>query len=211
MVTHDFVWIARLYRHDGHMQAIRTLIKDSVELFAQALHAMRHDDVSDTEDEDMIHAREAQQANAFAATIDGNDAQLSKRHAGRKATLPLSERKAILAALKAWTNESLRWRNGFEPEAGYPWRSINDLATAGKCLDGLCHRYHVNTGQVYNHSFPSLPISDAGETSTTEVGYRLITPPPTPNAPSLGRPLEARDLWGTEPIGFHGSPPEGLE
>lgn len=37
--------------------------------------------------------------------------------------------------------------------------------------------------------------------------HDLAEPPPTPSAPSLGRPLEARDLWGTEPIGFHGSPP----
>ena len=94
--------------------------------------------------------------------------------------------------------------------AGFSRLSLTAPTDAGATRGGrLPHEKPAfERDRRYNHSFPSMPISDAGETSTAEVGYRLITPPPTPSVPNLGRPLEARDLWGTEPIGFHGSPPE---
>jgi len=203
--THDYVWLARLYRHQGHMDAIRALIRDSIELFVQAMHATKRvEEDTETEDEttEQRDNRRERQAAAWAARVERNDDRLPQRDDRRQNTLPLGERKAILAALKAWTDECLRWRNGYEPQNGYPWRSVQELASRSMSFEGLCHRFHVNSGRAANHSgAPTQTVNSSS--STTELGYAPIVPPPVQGQPNLGRPLEARDIWGTEPIGMH--------
>ena len=202
----DHVWIARLYRHQGHMNVLRDLVHDSVELFAKAvasLRSMDDEEGSTTEDDSETRDAYARQAAVWATKLEQADSKFPARDDRRENMMPLSERKRIQAALKAWTHECLRWRNGHEPEEGYPWRSAKDLGgnvdtpEGMKVLEGLCHRFHVNTGKAANHCY------DAEEThGTATMGYRPIRPPTVQGRANLGRALEARDIWGTEPIGI---------
>ena len=93
--THDYVWLARLYRHQGHMDAIRALIRDSIELFVQAMHATKRvEEDTETEDEttEQRDNRRERQAAAWAARVERNDDRLPQR--GRPAAEHAAARRA---------------------------------------------------------------------------------------------------------------------
>lgn len=193
----DYVWIARLYAHQGHMDKIRALIKGSVQDFVRAVRAVRGvDDLSDTEMED--------EGDEYLRYVDQSNAWAQKLVSQGEDTLALSQRRLIRAALKAWASESMCWRNGGEPvsEKGpYPWRSYKYLADRGMSTLGLCHRFHVSSSEASNHDGAATKV--VGAQSQTVLGYDPVVLPRLSGVPYQNRAIQAGDLWGNEPIGMY--------
>ena len=200
--THDFVWIARLYPVQRHMNAIRAQLRDSVQLFAEAIEKVRGvdgDSDTDTESETQRKARHKQSAAEWARLLASEDEENPPDE--QRAYLSPDQKETLVVTLHEWAYECMRWRNGHEPNEGYPWRSKKELRSMGMPETGLAHRFDVNTGRAANHEFP--PKYTAGAQNQISIGYADIKVPYQQGALFPNRPLEARDIWGAEPIGFH--------
>lgn len=197
----DYVWIARLYAQQDHMSAIRDAIKGSVEQFVRAIRATRgvdDDSATEFEDEANEYLRQDTQARAHAAKLKADEGDKEKKRE-RKV-----EKANVRAKLSAWTDECLRWRNGYEPESelgAFPWRSYKYLREKNLPTTGLCHRFHVHTGRAANHDGPGRTVA-TGQSASVDLGYAEITAPAV-GGPRPGHAVEARDIWGQEPIGMH--------
>ena len=197
----DYVWITRLYAQQDHMSAIRNAIKGPVEQFVKAIRASRgvdDDSATEMEDEGDEYLRQDAQARAHSAKLKEDEGDKEKK---RERKL---EKANVRVKLFAWADECMRWRNGYEAESelgAFPWRSYKYLRDNNMPTTGLCHRFHVHTGRATNHDGPGRTVA-TGETATVELGYAEIIAPAVGGL-RPGHALEARDIWGQEPIGMH--------
>ena len=145
----DFLWIARLYRHESHQTRIKNALVDSFSEFQRAMKEI--DDGDATMDEDGELSFLADNASGMAQ----GQLNLPNYTANEMRS---SERKELRDALAGWTEFHLKFRNCDESErsAGFPWRSVGELKSKGKPTTFLANRYEVGTGAVATHETPTV-------------------------------------------------------
>jgi hypothetical protein len=181
----EYIWLGRLSRDAAKMNNIKDSLEDSFQSFADAVAAMRaeRDGMDEQSLLDHQNAAAASNNDMPVRTPDGEfkPTKMSQKRDRNKQT----EKQRIIAALDAWTDICLRFRDAGDPAGGYPWRTPSEVRALGRDpMESLARRYHVQTGRVARYDFD--------EASPPAVGHhsQLRT--------ASGAPLTVRELWPTE-------------